>query len=99
MDEPEYKGVVELGAVFTKRDADAWRTRLLEALNTEKECLALDGSDIESIDGVGLQLLASLMLEATEVSKVIVWKGVSNELVNSARLLGLSDVLGFDSAD
>ncbi|MCW8890123.1 MAG: STAS domain-containing protein [Sedimenticola sp.] len=87
---------VDLGAVFTLYDIDMLKHKLLDALDRSGDCLRLDGSDIEQLDGAGLQLLASLILEAREAKKTIEWEGASDELLASAHLLGLSGLLGLD---
>ncbi|MCW8944999.1 MAG: STAS domain-containing protein [Sedimenticola sp.] len=94
MNDDVAKSVLGLGSVFTIHDIESWRERFLESLNAAVSCLVLDGADIDQVDGPALQLLASLVLEAKDAGKEIVWEGASDELIASARLIGLSELLG-----
>jgi len=71
------------------------RETLLIQCDTENT-LNLKGGDIESIDGAGLQFLASLVKEATEMHIVITWIDASDELKKAAESVGLAGVLGLD---
>jgi len=57
------------------------------------DSLVLDGSEIEQIDGAGVQLLAALMKEAAAQQTQVVWSGATTILRDAAAQLGLADLL------
>jgi anti-anti-sigma regulatory factor len=69
--------------------------RLQGMLNARCE-LALDGSQVETIDTAGLQLLAVLCWDAAARGIGVHWCGASTQLTTNAALLGLTAVLGLD---
>ncbi len=88
-------GVLDFEQSLTIAEVGELREKLLILCDTEST-LNLKGGDIESIDGAGLQFLASLMKEATEMHIVITWIEASDELKSAAKSVGLAGVLGLD---
>ncbi len=60
--------------------------------------ITLDGSNIEQIDGTGLQLLTALIKQAGSQNMAVSWKGASETLRAAAAQLGLSGALHLDAA-
>jgi len=88
-------GVLDFEQSLTIAEVGELRETLLIQCDTENT-LNLKGGDIESIDGAGLQFLASLVKEATEMHIVITWIDASDELKKAAESVGLAGVLGLD---
>jgi ABC-type transporter Mla MlaB component len=65
---------------------------LLEKILSRKQ-LTIDASKLEKIDTSALQLLAAFMLEADKRSIKVNWQSPSARFINSARLLGLVELL------
>lgn len=53
----------------------------------------LDGSNVEIIDGAGLQLLTAFMKAATEKALMVTWHGASETLRQAAGQIGVDSVL------
>ncbi|HXK55100.1 MAG: STAS domain-containing protein [Gammaproteobacteria bacterium] len=56
--------------------------------------VALDGREVEQVDGAGVQLLAAFLKEATERRVGVQWTGASDRLRSAAIQLGLNAELG-----
>ena len=84
--------VVDLGCSLVISEVESCRNNLLEALQGGK-ALVLDGSEIQQIDGAGLQLLAAFAQEAEKLSVAFKWHGASQVLCDASRRLGLTEVL------
>ena len=72
-----------------------WRDKMAAAISSQDEVI-LDGSEVEQIDGTGLQLLVALMKEAVSSNTTVTWKSASDVLLDSAAQLGLIEILGLD---
>jgi anti-anti-sigma regulatory factor len=57
--------------------------------------IAIDVSNIQRIDGAGLQLLCVLVKEANEKDIAIAWKGESQSFRDAVSKCGLTDILRF----
>lgn len=53
----------------------------------------IDGSNVDAIDGAGLQLLAAFVKEMIGKSVGVAWTGASEPLLRAAHRIGLTDVL------
>jgi len=60
--------------------------------------LVLNGSEIEQIDGAGIQLLAVLMKEAAAQQAQVAWSGTTVVLREAAAQLGLAELLHLQQA-
>jgi len=60
--------------------------------------LTLNGSEIEQIDGAGIQLLVVLMQEAAAQQARIAWSGTTVVLREAAAQLGLAELLNLQQA-
>ncbi len=76
-------------------DALEWHNKINAAFVTASE-IVLDGSKIEQIDGIGLQLLAAIFKQASNSGVRVSWRGVSDALLVSADQLGLVEILHLD---
>jgi len=84
-----------LPSSLTVADVGEWHAQVVAQLQSAG-ALTIDGTDVEMIDGAGLQLLAALFKEASTGRCTIAWKDASEVLVNGAGQLGLSAVLKLD---
>ncbi len=85
-------GVIKLQSSLTISDIN----ELVEQLNNidkEQAELVLDAADVERIDTAALQLLVGYFLLAINDGKKVNWKDPSDKLVNSAKLLGLTETM------
>ncbi|NRA70529.1 MAG: STAS domain-containing protein [Gammaproteobacteria bacterium] len=57
--------------------------------------IKIDASDLWRIDTAGIQLLVSLVDEASSQNKSITWHDITDELKECATRLGLFDVLNY----
>ncbi len=71
------------------------RQQLLDALQTQQP-LEIDGQAVRKIHTAVLQLFLSLMIEAQARATPVHWRNPSPALLEGARLLGLTDRLGFE---
>lgn len=69
----------------------------LEPYLSGHESLTIDGSEVDTIDGAGLQLLVGFVREATNQPIALKWDGVSEVLIQAAAHFGVSAVLGLDA--
>lgn len=74
----------------------------VEALSPKLQVLAvrggtveIDAANLETIDTAGLQLLAMFARKAEANGTRVNWINVRNAIVNSSKLLGLHEVIGF----
>lgn len=84
---PIYFGIAQVSEV--KDDLNK-----LMAKSSEK--IALNGSDIESIDTAAIQLLISFVSHAREQGKEVTFSGCSEKLLNTANLLNVTSSLNLD---
>lgn len=85
-----------LGEAIVISNVQEWHEKMLAAISNQDK-LVLDGSEIDQIDGTGLQLLVALMKEAVTNKKNITWKAASDTLCQNAAQLGVTEILGLDS--
>ena len=83
---------IDLGCSLVISDVEASRCALLEMLQSGSDFI-IDGAEIEQIDGAGLQLLATCILEAEKMHVAFKWRGASSALCNAASQLGLTEIL------
>ena len=88
----EVRPVFGLSEDLTIADAAAIHQSMLDVLRSASS-VTLDGSEVEQVDGAGIQLLAAFMKEAAERQIEIRWQGVSDPLRSAAAQLGLGDFL------
>lgn len=69
------------------------KSELAEALSSHTD-VELDLSALSRIDSAGLQLLAAFVLELGQKGHVVHWRGVSNIVIEGARVTGLGALLG-----
>jgi anti-anti-sigma regulatory factor len=69
------------------------KSELAEALQADAD-VALDLRALSRIDTAGLQLLAAFVLELGQRGHVVHWRGVSNIVIEGARVTGLGGLLG-----
>jgi anti-anti-sigma regulatory factor len=87
--------IFSLGESVVISEVMEWREKMAAAISAQDE-VVLDGSEIERIDGTGLQLLVALMKEAVSTSTAITWNSASDVLLESAAQLGLTEILGLE---
>jgi len=66
---------------------------LLQQASGQNSPIVLDASQLERIDGAGLQLVTAFFQEATESGLVVSWKNPTDALINAADLTGLKEIL------
>ncbi|MCP3671402.1 MAG: STAS domain-containing protein [Gammaproteobacteria bacterium] len=86
---------LDLGEVLVISGLLELHEKAVAAIGSMAE-ITLDGSGIEQVDGVGLQLLVAVVKAASDKGLHVTWKGVSDTLRDSAAQLGLLQVLGLD---
>ena len=66
---------------------------LLQQASGQNSPIVLDASQLERIDGAGLQLVTALFQEATESGLSVSWRNPTEALIYAADLTGLKEVL------
>ncbi|MEZ5541422.1 MAG: STAS domain-containing protein [Pseudomonadota bacterium] len=89
-------GTIVLDESLCVDEAGKFHARL-RAISSGRD-VTLDGSRVTLIDTSGLQLLAALSRQVREQGHRLVWVSPSSVLVNTARLTGLSALLGLEVA-
>ncbi len=72
--------------------AATYHEKLTEMLNKYKS-IALNGGEIDRIDGAGLQMLAAFFIAAKSLNISVKWQACSDILKKSADLSGLTGSL------
>ncbi len=88
-------GELDLGKALVISDLLEWHDHAIAVIDSAAE-ITLDGSRLEQIDGVGLQLIVAVVKEVSSRELQLTWKGASETLLNGAAELGLTQVLGLD---
>lgn len=73
------------------------RAELAQALMSDSD-VTLDLRALSRIDTAGLQLLAAFVLELGRRGQRVHWQGVSNIVLEGARVMGLGGLLGLPPA-
>jgi len=66
---------------------------MLQQAASQNSPIVLDASQLERIDGAGLQLLTAFFQEADESGLSVSWRNPAAVLLNTADLMGLSEIL------
>ena len=85
-------GVLHMESSLTIADVDHCYTRLSGRLE-RGTAVVIDGGDLETVDGAGLQLLAAFVKEVGEQQLPLRWARVSEPLQRAAGVLGLTSAL------
>lgn len=88
---------IMLDAVLNIRHINELHESLLKAFETRKT-LEIDASAVTSVDTATLQLLTVLKQAAVKSGKQIVFDFPSEKFIDSARLLGLAELLEVEHA-
>lgn len=91
-------GVLMLESSITIADVGEYHAELSRCLEAEK-AITIDGSNVDAIDGAGLQLLAAFVKELIEKGMGVNWRGASEKLILSAQHMGVSSALQIDQMD
>ncbi len=83
------RGLVVLPATITIADLGGLHAAFAAKL-AQGGPLQLDGGEVETIDGAGVQLLAALFKAGREKGFAIEWSATSEKVIQAARQLGLS---------
>ena len=67
--------------------------QLLQLKKSDDSVIVLDGEKIERADAAGLQLLAGFFMSAKKQSITVQWNNPSEVLINSSRLMGVTELL------
>ncbi len=61
--------------------------------------ITIESDDLSRVDAAGAQLIYAFVKEAKSRSITVTWKSVSDTLLETFSILGLSDAMGFVAAD
>ncbi|MGD2119137.1 MAG: STAS domain-containing protein [Chromatiales bacterium] len=78
----------DLGGNLTIADVELKKAGFLQLID-DARAVALNGSDIDSVDGAGLQLLAAFIKDAGEKNIAVSWDSVSPALHDAVKMSGL----------
>jgi len=85
--------IVSCAEVLDISKAASMQKELQDALG-RGSAISLDGASVEKVDASILQLFASLFITAESRKVQVKWLHPSEALCRSARLLGLTNILG-----
>ncbi len=91
------ESVIELSSMQAISQVSDLHRQLMEMLSSESD-IAIDGSQVTSIDAASLQLIYALWKEADKSGKNISWQNPSGALCDAARLLGMESGLQLNKA-
>jgi len=91
----QLSGDLDLGEILVISDVLEWHEKIVALFGNAAE-ITLDGSRIEQIDGIGLQLLVVAVKQASDHGVQVTWKGASDILLDNAAQLGLIQMLRLD---
>ncbi|MBB6094250.1 ABC-type transporter Mla MlaB component [Povalibacter uvarum] len=83
---------VTLAANCSIKEVAALRESLCAVLDSQ-EPVSIDASAVERIDTATLQLLYAFVRDRFAADREVVWQGVTGQLSEAARLLGVRDLL------
>jgi len=72
--------------------AEELHNKVASLINTAD--IIFDGTEVERIDGSSLQLIACAFKQAEKYGNKVSWRGSSDALKESARLLGVPNIIG-----
>lgn len=78
--------------------ASTLHRQLLQALQAG-DVLEIDGQAVKRIHAAVLQIFLSVVIAAHAANLQVHWRNPSTALLESARLLGLTDALGLETAN
>ena len=90
--EPGGPASVTLPANCSIKEVAALRESLCAVLDAP-ESVSIDASAVERIDTATLQLLYAFVRDRFAADREVVWQGVTGQLSEAARLLGVRDLL------
>lgn len=88
---------IVLEAILNIQNVSSLYEQLKKQLDN-KETIEIDASAIEQIDTANLQLLGILKQTAVKLHKEVIFDFPSEKFIESAELLGLSEILEVDQA-
>jgi ABC-type transporter Mla MlaB component len=88
--------VVVLAANCSVKDAAALKISLCAIANESTE-VTLDVSAVERVDTATMQLLCAFVRDRSGRNQSVAWRGESQALQDAVRLLGVGELLGFES--
>ena len=89
---------VDLGSDLTISEAESKKIEFDHIID-DGFAVKLNGSDIDQVDGAGIQLLAVLFKQAKKNDLELTWGPVSKELVNTVELMGLKEHLNMQDVE
>ena len=93
--EPVVGGVLKLEESITIADVGEYQAKLAAYL-VSGDSVEIDGSQVASVDGAGLQLLAAFVKDLISKSAGVTWLGASDALQRAARQFGVYSALQLD---
>jgi len=83
---------IKLDGVVNIAKADALFHEM-EDIVRQNHATKIYASEVTRVDTAALQLIASFIVHLNNAGTTVEWKGVSDELVAAAKLLGMEQVL------
>lgn len=94
----EVSGDIVLEGVLGIAEAEAMHQQLSEVLNANVD-ISIESEKLSRVDAAGAQLLYAFVKEAKERSLTVTWKPVSNTLLETLSILGLSENMALKRPD
>ncbi|WP_157995109.1 STAS domain-containing protein [Peristeroidobacter soli] len=88
--------IVVLASNCSVKDAAALKTSLC-AFSNHGDAVTLDVSAVERVDTATMQLLCAFVRDRSGRNQSVAWRGESEALQDAVRLLGVGELLGFET--
>jgi len=94
----EVSGDIVLEGALGIAEAEAMHQQLSEVLNANID-ISIESEKLVRVDAAGAQLLYAFVKEAKGRSLTVTWKSVSNTLLETLTILGLSENMALKQPD
>jgi len=89
---------IDCGETLEIRNIAELSEKLRTALDSSDPIIFFDASKVDRVDAASMQLLATFFKDAQSQGMTLQWHKPSDALVETSRVLGLSRLLGLDTA-
>jgi len=94
----EISGDIVLEGALGIAEAETMHQKLSAVLDANVD-ISIESEDLSRVDAAGAQLLYAFVKEAKKRSVTVTWKSVSDALLETSTVLGLSESMAFEASD
>lgn len=97
-DKEAVSGDIVLAGILSIAEAEAMHQKLSAVLDANID-ISIESEDLGRVDAAGAQLLYAFMKDAKARSISVTWKSVSDALLETTTILGISEGMAFKVSD